>query len=161
MGADPRVEQGEEEQPWDSVVFEKARRAGYLLARHLGCTADEALDAVQDASERAWRYRHSLNGKFEPWFLAIVNRTASRPKLRWMPLRNWDKPVESMLTAFDPALIEALKRLPARQRAALWLHYGEDMSVSDVAQVMRMRESAAKQLLYRSRNALRRELSNE
>lgn len=160
IGTPPHPDTTRGQQAWDPVVYESARRAGYLLARHLGCSADDAMDAVQEASERAWRYRGSLDGRFEPWFLAIVHRTATRPRIRWLPLGKWDRPAENVLTGFDPALRDALQRLPPRQRTALWLHYGEDLSIADVAHVMRISAPAAKQLLFRSRDALRKELAD-
>ena len=58
----------------------------------------------------------------------------------------------------DPELVAAMRELPARQRAALWLRYCDDLSVSDVARIMGCRETAAKQLLQRGRDGLRNRL---
>ena len=48
-----------------------------------------------------------------------------------------------------------------RQRLALSLRYGADLSTAGVAQVMRISEPAAKQLLARARESLRQALANE
>src|SRR5256885_7106328 len=139
--------------------FAEVQRSAYLLARRLGRSPDDALDTVQDAAERAWRYRATRHGPFRPWFLAIVFRTAARPRLRSLPLpERWrPAPAPELVSEHDPDLMAALGRLPVRQRAALWLRYCEDMSTADVARVLRTTEAATKQLLLRSREALRRE----
>jgi RNA polymerase sigma factor (sigma-70 family) len=142
------------------VEFQQVRQGAFLMARRLGCTTDEALDAVQDAAERAWRYRATRHGPFRAWFLAIVYRTATKPRLRNLPLpAAWrpSRPVD-LTSESDPDLLAALGRLPSRQRAALWLRYCEDMSTADVARVLRITEAAAKQLLLRARTALRKEI---
>ena len=150
---------GEVGQAFDAE-FQHVQRSAFLLARRLGCSTDEALDAVQDAAERAWRYRATRHGPFRPWFLAIVYRTATRPRLRHLPLpAAWRPPPATELASeHDPDLLAALGRLPDRQRAALWLRYCEDLSTADVARVLRTTEAAAKQLLLRARAALREEL---
>jgi DNA-directed RNA polymerase specialized sigma24 family protein len=53
-----------------------------------------------------------------------------------------------------------MRRLPSRQRAALWLRYIDDLAVADVAGVMGCSETAAKQLLLRGRDALRARLTS-
>jgi RNA polymerase sigma factor (sigma-70 family) len=61
----------------------------------------------------------------------------------------------------DPELVAAMRELPARQRAALWLRYCDDLSVGDVARIIGCSESAAKQLLLRGRDALRLRLNSK
>jgi RNA polymerase sigma-70 factor, ECF subfamily len=142
-------------------AFRKASRSAFLLARQLGRSAEDARDIVQEAATRAWRYRGGRRGEFRPWFLAIVYRVARRPPLDWLPLpTSWDRPVPPGIDShMDPDLLAALQTLPTRQRAALWLRYCEDLSIGDVARIMRLRESAAKQLLFRGRAALRQKLA--
>ena len=143
--------------------FAQVQRSAFLLARRLGCSSDDALDAVQDAAEQAWRYRDTRHGPFRPWFLAIVYRAATRPRLRSLPLPAAWRPRESPepVSEHDPELLSALGRLPVRQRAALWLRYCEDMSTADVARVLRATETATKQLLLRARGSLREELTRD
>jgi RNA polymerase sigma-70 factor (ECF subfamily) len=140
--------------------FKQIQRNAFLLARRLGCSPEEALDAVQDAAERAWRYRAKRKGQFRPWFLAIVYRTATKHRWRELPLPPmWlTPPPPELVSEHDPDLLAALGRLPSGQRAALWLRYCEDLSTADVASVLRITEVAAKQLLLRARRALRKEI---
>lgn len=129
------------------------------LARSLGISPEDAADVVQQAALQAWRYRDTRRGDFKPWFLTIVCRVAKRNR-RWVTL-----PVFWQHTSAWPGedgrevdLASALKKLARNQRTALWLRYGEDLTISNVAMVLGVREAAAKQLLYRARTALRREL---
>ena len=142
------------------AAFDDVRRSAFLLARHLGRDTEAARDVVQEAALRAWRYRASRTGDFRPWFLAIVYRLCRGPMPEWMPLpRSWDRaapdPIDS---ALDDDLLSALRTLPPRQRAALWLRYCDDLTTADVARVLHCSEPAAKQLLLRARDALRERL---
>lgn len=144
-------------------AFAEVGRSAFLLARHLGRDADAARDAVQEAALRAWRYRSSRKGDFRPWFLAIVYRQCNGPMPEWLPLpRAWDTaapdPIESSM---DSELLAALRTLPPRQRAALWLRYCDDLATTDVARILHCSETAAKQLLLRARDALRERLESK
>jgi DNA-directed RNA polymerase specialized sigma24 family protein len=143
------------------VAFRQVSRTAFLLARHMGRRTDEAMDIVQEAALRAWRYRARRNGEFRPWFLAIVYRLSRSPVPDWVPLpRGWDRPApDAGASAMDPELVAAMRELPARQRTALWLRYCDDLSVGDVARIMGCSEPAAKQLLLRGRDELRFRLS--
>lgn len=143
------------------AAFRQVSRSAFLLARHMGRRTDEAMDTVQEAALRAWRYRGRRSGEFRPWFLAIVYRLSRRPVPDWVPLpRAWDRPApDAVVPAMDPELVAAMRGLPARQRAALWLRYCDDLSVADVARIIGCSEPAAKQLLMRGRDGLRLRLT--
>jgi RNA polymerase sigma-70 factor, ECF subfamily len=145
------------------AAFMDVRRSAFLLARHLGRDTEGATDIVQEAALRAWRYRTSRTGEFRPWFLTIVYRLCRGPIPEWLPLpRAWDRaapdPIESSM---DPELLAALRTLPPRQRAALWLRYCDDLAVADVAEILHCSETAAKQLLLRARDSLRERLTEQ
>jgi RNA polymerase sigma factor (sigma-70 family) len=144
------------------TAFRQVSRSAFLLARQLGRSTEEAQDIVQEAALRGWRYRSTRTGDFRPWFLSIVYRLSRRRIPGWMPLpAGWDPPApDSLRSEFDPELVAALRRLPSRQRAALWLRYIDDLAVADVAGVIGCSETAAKQLLLRGRDALRARLAS-
>jgi DNA-directed RNA polymerase specialized sigma24 family protein len=159
----PPADGGEIEEQYEfEVAYRQVTRSAFLLARHLGRRTDEAMDIVQDAALRAWRYRASRTGDFRPWFLAIVYRLSRSPVPDWVPLpRAWDRPgPDPLSSAMDPDLVAAMRELPTRQRAALWLRYCDDLSVGDVARIMGCSEPAAKQLLLRGRDSLRHRLNS-
>lgn len=136
--------------------FQQVSRSAFLLARQLGRGTEESIDIVQEAALRGWRYRASRSGEFRPWFLAIVFRLSRRRTPDWLPLpQNWDPPAPDFKSSIDPEVVWALRQLPSRQRAALWLRYCDDLNVADVARIIGCSETAAKQLLFRGRNALR------
>jgi RNA polymerase sigma-70 factor (ECF subfamily) len=139
-----------------------ASAGAFRLARQLGRSPEEAADVVQDAAILAWRYRRTLRGLFRPWFLRIVHRVASRPRLSWVTVPVFFRAPKTSVTAsaLDPELAAALNRIPRRQRVALWLRYGEDMNTEDGASVMRLKPTAFKQLVARGRESLRRELGD-
>jgi DNA-directed RNA polymerase specialized sigma24 family protein len=145
------------------AAFERTSRSAFLLARQMGRTTEEAKDIVQEAALRGWRYRGSRTGEFRSWFLTIVYRLCRRPSLAWLPLpASWERAVPDGIDApLDPDLITALKGLPARQRAAVWLRYCEDLSIGEVARVMRCSEPAVKQLTFRGCEAIRLRLMRE
>ena len=142
------------------AAYRGVSRSAFLLARQLGRSTDEALDIVQDAALRAWRYRSTRKGEFRPWFLAIVYRQGQNQIPSWFPLPAlWDQAApDPIATSLDPALAAALRELPGRQRAALWLRYCEDMAIGEVARIIGCSEPAAKQLLMRAREAMRQKL---
>src|SRR5215471_3472083 len=95
--------------------FAEVQRSAYLLARRLGRSPDDALDVVQDAAERAWRYRATRHGPFRAWFLSIVFRSARRPRLRTLLPERWrPEPAPELASERDPDLMAALGRLPVR-----------------------------------------------
>jgi DNA-directed RNA polymerase specialized sigma24 family protein len=133
----------------------------FRLARFLGRTPEDAADVVQEAAILAWRYRKTLRGEWRPWFLAIVRRVAHRRQSGWTLVPwSWQPDPGGIETDWlGPSDVQvALARLPRRQRAAVWLRYGQDLAYREVGVVMGMRESAAKQLVARARAALRMEL---
>jgi RNA polymerase sigma-70 factor (ECF subfamily) len=145
------------------AAFDDVRQSAFLLARHLGRDTEAASDVVQEAALRAWRYRASRTGDFRPWFLAIVYRLCRGPAPEWLPLpRTWDRPAPDPIdSAMDVDLLAALRSLPPRYRAALWLRYCDDLTVADVARILHCSETAAKQLLLRARDALRMRLETK
>ena len=153
------IEDGDEADAF-AMAFHQVSRSAFLLARQLGKGTDEALDVVQEAALRAWRHRAGRRGDFRPWFLAIVYRLARTKIPDWLPLpAGWDRAApDAVQSAMDPELLAALRTMPSRQRTALWLRYVDDLAIADVARVMGCRETAAKQLLLRGREALRRTL---
>jgi len=61
----------------------------------------------------------------------------------------------------DDALADALRRLPAAQRAAIVLRYLDDLSVREVARLLERSEGAVESLLSRGRDALRGALGDD
>jgi RNA polymerase sigma-70 factor, ECF subfamily len=159
-GTDPGEIAGHEED-----VFAEALRAAvspaFRALRAIGLSEDDAADILQDASIRAWRHRSQRQGAFAPWFVAIAYHEARRAHRRWFTVPIfWQGAIASSNTeAPDDDLDRALAHLPTRQRTAIALRYGSDLTILDVARTLGISEPAAKQLLARARESLRRTLS--
>jgi RNA polymerase sigma-70 factor (ECF subfamily) len=123
----------------------------------------EAEDAVQEAALTAWRKIHQLR---EPvaarsWFFRIVvNRARMHRRGRWrfvtklpdlqLPGR-WSE--DRVLHGVD--LRMALRQLAEPDRLLLFLHYGLDLPLEEVAAVLGLSPAGTKTRLYRILKRLR------
>ncbi|HST48740.1 RNA polymerase sigma factor [Jatrophihabitans sp.] len=133
-----------------------------LADRQVGPAA--GADVVQEALLRAWRRRDTFDpdrGTVRAWLVAILLDRARRHRLRRH--RSWpdsqDSPVAPETGAAPSAdridVERAVARLPRRQRQVITLHYLADLSVTEVAAVLRISESSVKTHLGAARSALR------
>lgn len=139
---------------------------GYRLACGMLLDRDEAEDAVQEATLKAWlklgTFRTGADP--QPWFLTIVaNHCRDLRRSRWWSvLRGVDTERTGVAPAADLAagmdLRRALARLPVSERALLVLHYYFDLPLEDVARVLEISPAAAKSRLYRLLRRLRGDL---
>jgi len=139
-----------------------ALRPAFRALRAMGLSEDDAADVLQDASIRAWRHHLQRRGDFAAWFIAIAYHEARRPRRRWpaLPVFWQGARDASDQEGRNDDLDRALARLPRRQRTAISLRYGSDLTILDVAGTLGISEPAAKQLLARARESLRRTLSS-
>ena len=102
-------------------------------------------------SPAGWLHRVAFNA-VHGHFRRLRTRSRALPRL----VERHDDGTE----AVDEMLMlrTALARLPARQRAALALHYLADLSIAEVAEAMATRPGTVKSLLSRGRVALRARL---
>jgi len=138
-----------------------ALRPAFRALRALGLSEDDTADVLQEASIRAWRHRSQRRGEFAAWFMAIAYHEARRPRRRWPSIPVFWRGAASASDegGRNDDIDRALARLPRRQRAAISLRYGCDLTILDVAGTLGISEPAAKQLLARARESLRRTLS--
>jgi len=89
------------------AAFRQVGHSAFLLARQLGRSTDEAMDIVQEAALRGWRYRSTRKGEFRPWFLTIVYRLSRQRMTDWFPLPPaWDPPAPTSIESnIDPDLL--------------------------------------------------------
>lgn len=144
-----------------------AGRFAYLL------TADhsQAEDLVQEAFVRiVGRFGHlRVPDAFDAYLRrTIVNLHVSRLR-RLRVERAYLERERGRSSAADPTpdvavreeLWRALRRLPARQRAAVVLRYCEDLSERDAADALRCSVAAVKSLVARAMQTLRDEIGSE
>jgi RNA polymerase sigma factor (sigma-70 family) len=141
-----------------------AVRLAYLLVGDL----EIAKDIAQEAFLRAFgRFADLRKPNSFPTYLraTIVNLTRKHFQRRGLERLYLDRLRTRPAQRVAPPDIEqrevvtqALLKVPKRQRAALVLHYYEDLSEYQVADLMGVSEQAARSLAARGRKALREQL---
>ncbi|MDQ6875957.1 MAG: SigE family RNA polymerase sigma factor [Actinomycetota bacterium] len=145
-----------------SATVQRLVRQIYAFTGDLG----DAQDVAQEAYARAWQRWGQVCGYDAPeaWVRTVGMRLAVS---RWRKAQNaataWRRhgpPRESAeLNPDSVALVEALRQLPERQRAAVVLHYMADLSVEQVAMEMSCPVGSVKAWLSRGRKALAAQLT--
>lgn len=139
-----------------------------------------AEELTQDAFADAYRRWSEVGALDRPgaWVRrAVVNRAASHHRHRGVEQRGltrWsaraatghdgagaDRTGESVVGAVgDPEFWAAVRSLPERQAACVALHYLEDRSVAEIAEVLGLNAATVKVHLHRGRLSLARRLSS-
>ena len=146
---------------FDSLVGPLIEPA-YKLAAVMLRDQDEAHDAVQDATIRAWQNLGRLRdeGAVKPWFLSIVaNQCRSVRRGRWFSVLRIGSPPARRLERdgreLELDLERELARLPETDRAALFLFFYLDLPLSEVGRVLGITPQAAKSRVHRAVTRLR------
>lgn len=146
-------------------VYDSMVRLAYVI---LG-SADAAEEVVQDA----FLALHDRFGQIDrpEWYLrrVVVNRCRDqvRRKVRFrqrVPLLVVDAVQSARSSGHDGErrdLVEALRTLPLRQRAAIVLRFFGDHSEAEIADALGVRPGTVKSLVHRGLEALRAELGEE
>jgi len=150
-----------DEHAFDSLVGPLLEPAFKLAAVWLH-DADQAHDAVQEATIKAWRGLRSLRDEASAraWFFAIVGnqcRTLRRQRW-WSVVRVASVPrAERDHVQRDERidLRRELRALPHTDRAVLFLFYYVDMPLAEVGRVLGISPQAAKSRLHRAVERLR------
>jgi RNA polymerase sigma-70 factor (ECF subfamily) len=148
-----------------------------FLAALLG-NSEDARDVAQETFVKAYLSLPSLRSEesFAPWLF----RTAHRLGLNWaradrgrsrgrvaedpstLALIDTDpaaSPQEAFLQAeFQEAVTQAIRRLPPKYSGVVWLRFGEEMKVADIAAALGLTRAATESRLRRGTQMLREEL---
>ena len=141
------------------------------LARRILGNAADAEDVVQEAMLRVWTHapRWQPLALLRTWLTRVVVNLCLDRKRRapWVALEAAGEIVDPALSASEKAerdererlVAAAIAELPARQRAAIMLTYGDGMSNAQVAEILDTSVSAVETLLIRGKQNLRARLS--
>lgn len=144
---------------FEELVFRYGARLRHFL-RHKIQTDQDIEDLVQEIFLKAFRNiaRFDPEKKFSTWLYTIaVRQTIShyRTKRPWaslMPKNPTLDPQEAMIQKEQSQnLWRQAKTLQPKEFEALWLRYAEDMSVKDIARVMKKKPITVRVLLHRAR----------
>ena len=147
--------------------FVRARTTGLLrIAYLLTGDAHAAEDLLQEVLEQMYVKWRRIRGAPEAYARrALVNRSANRWRRRGRrpetALGHHDRaePDHSDDVVVRDAVVEALRALPPRQRAAVVLRYLDDLSVAEVARALNCSEGTVKSNASRGLEGLRAALT--
>jgi RNA polymerase sigma-70 factor (ECF subfamily) len=154
-----------------SDLIERDAPIAYRAALAVLGSAEDARDAVQDASLRAWQRLPDLRepSAWPSWYRRIAVRAAiDRARQRHRALEtslpaNLDDQQADPAPASDEHLtiLAALSRLSVDDRAVLGLRFGADLEVPDIAATLGIRLGTAKARLHRALRRLRTALGED
>jgi len=156
----------------DALNALMGRYAGALeryLRRRCGNAAD-AEDISQETMLRVWQNleKYEPGRPFRPWLFAVARNLAATQHQDRRRDKNTAQMAAPLSEPADPATRLAQKErndglwaatrqfLGARQYAALWLRYGREMSIEQVARAMGLTQTHVKVTLFRARRKLLR-----
>ncbi len=156
-------------------VYERFRRPIWRLARRLTGNDDEAFDATQEIFLRVWRGLDGFRGeaKVSTWVFQIAWNYLRGHHRRYGRHLNAvaDQSEELVARTPDPSpgpeqravssdlldrVTAAMDELPEHYRAVVWLRDGEDLSYSEIAEVLDLPIGTVRSRLARARAALKK-----
>jgi len=150
------------------LLVERHIDRAYAVAYRILTSGPDAEDAVQDAFLQVWMRRGTWQpgkAKFSTWLFRVVtnrcidllrkskaNVTDELPELED---GNSDQSEELERSEAADILEKAMLKLPDQQRVAIVLSYNENLSNSEIAEILDTTVSAVESLLKRGRQKLR------
>ena len=157
----PAVLEAMRDDAWDVVVAleQESGQRLYGYALRLGVDSGRAADLVQEALLRLWR---ELGRRGRSSGRARLDIPDARPASRWTSTgwtgasrassRDWATATAPRVMEIDSAdrvaVWSQVDRLPDRQRQVVYLRYQADLSFDEVAEVMGITSSAARNHAY-------------
>lgn len=166
-----RQVQGEVSDAFEELVVRYEKRIYGFLLKRTGHVHD-AQDLTQKTFLKAFRKMNTFKGnyRFSSWLYAIARNTAIS---HWRSHRETvDVTPPMAVDNEDPVRVLAAQEtrtqlwdkareiLPEKQFSALWLRYGDGMSIAEIAGALQVGESNAKVLLHRGRKRLAKVLES-
>lgn len=121
-----------------------------------------AQDVVQETFLRAWRNLPLSPEKEKPWLVRVaVNLCRDQQRSRWM--RHNDRrvtPEELNIPVLpeENEVIREVKRLPAKEREVIVMHYWGNLSAQEIADALRIGRASVYRRLESAKKKLRLEL---
>ena len=154
-------------------LYDRHQRLVYRTALAITGDLEGAADLLQDVFLRLHRFVHRVDTSrpLEPWLYRVtVNQACT-----WMKRRRWMRPIDEIAdwlagdNSFSPPkhvelkevwrqVEVALARLPLLHRTVIVLFYINELSVTEVADILDIPPGTVKSRLHYGRQALRDEL---
>lgn len=151
----------------DQEFFEKETEACagllYRVAYTILRNDADCQDAVQEALLKAWIKRNQLKNAqhFRTWLVRIMINASHdilRKRKRVVPLEIITELSEDFP---DPALSEALGKLPEKLRLPLMLRYSENLTYKEIGHVLHIPVTSVQSRLRQGKAWLRKELDED
>ena len=154
-----------------SVLFRRYQLPLYVYVFELARDEQTSLDIVQETFIAAVRHLGSLReeGKFGGWLFGIAHQKCAQFWRRQNRAAAWseeiggeppdldDGPDELLIRREQEAeFMKLLNALPPPQRSVLLLHFVEDFSVEQIAEITATPPGTVKSRLYYAKRALRK-----
>ena len=148
-------------------AVEQNKHRLYLIALSFTKSKQDSEDILQNTFIKLWKNEKPFKDKthFEKWLTAVcVNECRNLLK---SPFRKRAAELDetSDISNFDSIenydIFNAVMSLPQKERTVIHLFYYEDLSVKEIAGLLKQSESAVKTRLYRARNNLKDKLGDE
>jgi len=131
---------------------------------------DSALDVLQEVWIKALRGIRKLKdpGALRSWLYSMthgiavdrIRRNASRERAEEVELEDFEEAEEPSFTEDDAAAIhQALSEIGIRHREVLVLHFLEDLSIAEIAEVVGCSEGTVKSRMHYAKRAMKEILS--
>ncbi len=140
----------------------------FLIALSFTKNAYDAEDILQNVFLKLWKYPKNFcdNEHLDKWLTVVcVNESKNYIKLPFRFHQNIDDCDFISSTDFDNAiqldLFNSVMGLSKKERAVVHLFYYESLSIKDIAQMLKIKESAVKTRLSRARAKLKEQLGDE
>lgn len=153
---------------FEELVARYSPRLFHFL-RHKVSTEEDIEDLIQETFLKVFRNigRYNPDFKFSTWLytiavrLAISSYRSNKTKdMTFVPVSSSPEPPEIVIQKEESQNIWILARaLKKDQYEALWLRYAEDLSVKEIAKVMKKTQVYVRVLLHRARLNLAKEFS--
>lgn len=154
------------ETEFTSAVERNSQRL-YLIALSFTKNPQDAEDIIQNVFLKLWNYSGSFESEThtDKWLTTVcVNESKNLIK---SPFRKKCSDLDELsgYAEFDSIaeqdIFSAIMSLPQKERTVIHLFYYEDMTVKDIAKLLKQSESAVKTRLHRARKKLKEKLGDE
>jgi RNA polymerase sigma factor, sigma-70 family len=147
------------------AVDRNSRRV-FLLALSFTRQRQDAEDVMQNVFLKLWKHPAAFRDAvhIDKWLTKVtVNESRSLLRSRARGPVSLEDP-EALAAAAQPEdreLVSAVMRLPEALRTVIHMHYYEDLSIKEIASLLHVSQAAVKMRLFRGRNQLKSELTEE
>lgn len=147
----------------DIEFVEKYSELVYKLALSRTKDSFSAADVFQDVFYRYFKNRPCFSsGEHEKaWIIRVtINCSISTLSAFW---KKHTVPIDETLAAEQPELCEVYEvvmQLPKKYRTVIFLFYYEGFTITEIANMMNLKENTIKSHLFRARNLLKERLGN-